>query len=115
MDLFSGVGAASALVKNATSLVQALKQPKVTDEAFSAILKAQMEAASSPEARDAKAAEASERFIRLRDADGDGLLRFEESGLERAVFDKIDRNGDGRLSKEEYQQALVGQSGGSAQ
>lgn len=113
MELLSGVGAAGALVRNATSFVLALKQPRVTDEAFSEILKSQVDAASSPEALRAKAAGASEQFMRLRDVDGDGVLRFEESGLERAVFDRIDRNGDGKVSKDEYQQALLGEQGGS--
>lgn len=112
MDLLSGVGAASALVKNAASLVRTIKQPKVTDEAFSDILKSQLNAAASPEAQLARAGEISERFVRLRDVDGDGQLRLDESGMEREVFERLDRNSDGRLSRDEYQQALLGASGG---
>ncbi len=112
MNLLSGVGAASALVKNAATLVQAIKQPKVTDEAFSEILKAQLQAASSPEAKQAKAAELSERFVRLHDVDGDGQLRLDESGMERAAFEKLDANRDGLVTREEYQNALLGASGG---
>lgn len=114
MDLLGGIGAANALMKNATSFVQALKQPRVTDEAFSEILRSQMEAASSPEAQRAKAAKISERFVQLRDADGDGALRFDESGLERAAFDRLDLNRDGRLTREEYQQGLLSGHGGRA-
>ncbi len=112
MNLLGGVGAASTLVRNATSFVQAIKQPKVTDEAFSEILKAQLEAASSPQAQRAKAAEISEHFVRLRDVDGDGQLRLDESGMERAVFEKLDANRDGLVSREEYQNALLGAKGG---
>lgn len=112
MGLLSGVGAASALVRNAASLVQAIKQPKVTDEAFSDILKAQLKAAASPEAKQAEAADISERFVRLRDVDGDGQLRLDESGMERATFEKLDANRDGLLSREEYQSALLGAQGG---
>jgi len=114
MELLSGVGAASALVRGATSLVQAMKQPKVTDEAFSDILKSQLKAASSPEAQRAKAAEISERFVRLRDVDGDGQLRLDESGMERAAFEKLDANRDGLISRDEYQSALLGEHGGKA-
>lgn len=113
MELLSGIGAANALMKNAASFVRALKEPKVTDEAFSEILKSRLEAASGPEAREAKAAELGRRFVQLRDTDGDGLLRFDESGLDRAAFDRLDLNGDGRLSAEEYQQALLNGPGGS--
>jgi len=88
-----------------------MKQPKVTDEAFSDILKSQLQAASSPEARHAKAAEASERFVRLRDVNGDGMLRLDESGMDRAVFERLDLDKDGQLSREEYQKALLGETG----
>ena len=111
MELLSGVGAASALVKNAAALVRTMKQPKVTDEAFSDILKSQLKAASSPEARHGRAAATSERFIRLHDVDGDGMLRLDESGMERAAFERLDLNGDGRLSRGEYQKALLGEQG----
>ncbi len=111
MNLLSGIGTASALVKNASDLVQAVKQPKVTDEAFSEILKAKLEASSSPEARKARVEEESARFMRQRDVDGDGSLRLAESGMERGVFERLDANRDGMLSREEYQKALIGQTG----
>lgn len=112
MELLNGIGAANALVNGAANLVRAMKQPKVTDEAFSEILKSQLEAASSPEARRANAAAQSERFVALRDVDGDGLLRFDESGFERSVFDRLDLNRDGQLSREEYAKGLLGETGG---
>lgn len=111
MSILSGVGAAGELLKGASSLVHALKQPKVTDEAFSEILKARLQEASSPENRKAQAAEESARFMRLRDVNGDGRLGFEESGMERAAFGRLDSNHDGLLTRDEYQQALLGASG----
>jgi hypothetical protein len=111
MNLLSGIGAASALIKNASDLVQAVKQPKVTDEAFSEILKAQLEASSSPEARKARAEEETARFMHQRDVDGDGSLRLSESGMERSVFERLDANRDGMLTSEEYKKALLGQTG----
>ena len=114
MNVLSGVGAVSELMKGASALVQAVKQPKVTDEAFSEILKSQLEASASPEARKSRAAEASARFMRLHDVDGDGQLRIQESGMERSAFDRLDGNRDGLLSREEYQQALLGQTGSVA-
>ncbi|MBX3177835.1 MAG: hypothetical protein KF886_10775 [Candidatus Hydrogenedentes bacterium] len=114
MEILGGIGAANALVRSAASLVRAVKQPRVTDEAFSDVFRKQMDAAMSPEARRAKAAEQSDRFIGLRDADGDGMLRLDESGLDRAAFERLDLNGDGLLSREEYQQALLGETGGAA-
>jgi hypothetical protein len=83
----------------------------VTDEAFSEILKAQLEASSSPEARKARAEEETARFMHQRDVDGDGSLRLSESGMERSVFERLDANRDGMLSSEEYKKALLGQTG----
>lgn len=111
MNILSGIGAVGELMKGASALVQAAKQPKVTDEAFSEILKAQLEASASPEARKARASEESARFIRLRDVDGDGQLGIQESGMERVAFERLDGNRDGLLSRDEYQQALMGQAG----
>lgn len=114
MNVLSGVGAVSELMKGASALVQAVKQPKVTDEAFSDILKSQIEASTSPDARKAQAVEESARFMRLRDVDGDGQLRIQESGMERSAFERLDSNRDGLLSREEYQQALMDQMGVTA-
>lgn len=111
MNLLSGVGAASSLLKNAADLVQAVKQPKVTDETFSEMLKARLQAEASPEARQARAGAESERFMRTHDVDGDGNLRLEESGMDKRVFERLDANRDGLLSREEYQQGLLGASG----
>lgn len=111
MNLLSGVGAAGELLKGASALVQAVKQPKVTDEAFSEILKSKIQSSSSPEARKARAVDESARFMKLRDVDGDGRLGLSESGMERSAFERLDGNRDGLLSREEYQQALLGTTG----
>lgn len=111
MNLLSGVGAASSLLQNAANLVRAVKEPKVTDETFSEIFKARLQAESTPEARQARAGTESERFMRTHDVDGDGSLRLEESGMDKRVFERLDANRDGLLSREEYQQGLLEASG----
>jgi hypothetical protein len=109
MDILAGLGAVSGLLQSTTSFVQALKQPRVTDEAFSEIFKAQLAADSSPEAQQAKALKISQHFVALRDVDGDGALRLDESGFTSARFATLDKDGDGNLSAAEIQANLAGQ------
>ena len=108
MELLSGIKAANGLLGGAAALVRSLKQPQLTDQAFSELFKAQLAAEASPEAQQAKALEASRSFIALRDMDGDQALRLDESGLSRAQFAALDRNGDGTLSLDEVQANLLG-------
>lgn len=108
MDIFSGLGAANGLLQSTAAFVNALKQPKLTDETFSELFKAQLASAASPEAREAQALEVSQRFVSLRDVDGNQALRFDESGLTAAQFAALDRNGDGQLSVAEVQANVLG-------
>jgi len=107
MDILTGIGAVNGLLQGTSSMVRALKQPKLTDEAFSEIFKAHYTAASSPETREAKALEMSQRFVALRDVNGDQMLRFDESGLSAAQFAALDRDGDGQLSTAEVHAAML--------
>lgn len=109
MDILTGLNAANGLLRNTASFVQALKQPKLTDEAFSELFKAQLSAEASPEAQQAKALEISRKFVNLRDVNGDAALRFDESGLTRAQFAALDQNNDGQVSVAEVQANLLGQ------
>lgn len=109
MDILSGLSAASGVLQQTASLVQSLKQPKLTDETFSELFKAQLAAEASPEAQSAKALEFSKQFIALRDVNGDQMLRFDESGLSSSQFAALDRDGDGQLSAAEVQADLMGE------
>lgn len=108
MDILTGLNAANGLLQSTASLVQGMKQPKLTDEAFSDLFKAQLAAEASPEAQQAKALEISRSFINLRDVNGDQALRFDESGLTKAQFAALDRDADGQLSVEEVQAGVLG-------
>lgn len=108
MNVLSGLGAVNGLLKSTASFVQALKQPRLSDEAFSDIFKAQLATAASPEAAAAKALEASQQFVGLRDLNGDRTLRLDESGLTKSQFAALDRDGDGQLSVAEIQAEMLG-------
>ena len=108
MDALSGLGAVNGLLQSTASFVQALKQPRVSDEAFSDMLKAQLTAANTPEAKEAKALDAGRRFVALHDVNGDQLLRLDESGLTAAQFAALDRDGDAQISAAEFQADLLG-------
>lgn len=108
MSLLQGLGAANNILQNATGLVRELKRPRIRQETFEQILIAQINAtqpednkAAFSERIDEKALILTERFIQLRDSQGNGKLTLEESGMERELFQKVDSNGDGVLSRDE--------------
>ena len=101
MNILHGIGAANALLRNATGLVRAIKAPRVDKEAFAAMLQKELGQTASPDAIRAKLTEASEQHVRLRDADADGLLTRNESGLNKNTFARLDADGDGFLSAAE--------------
>jgi Ca2+-binding EF-hand superfamily protein len=53
---------------------------------------------------------AAERFLSDKDADDDGEVDLEESGLSASVFNNIDSDADGSLTESELKTALSGQS-----
>lgn len=107
MNILAGAGAVSGLLQGTASVVQSLRQPKLTDETFSEIFKAQLASASGPDAREAKARDLSSNFVSLRDVDGDGSLRFDESGLTDVQFKALDADSNGRVSVDEVKANLM--------
>ncbi len=108
MSLIQGLGAANSLLQNATGLVRELKRPRIKQETFKQIIMDQLQAnrqennkTSQMERIDKKALVLSERFIQLRDTQGNGKLTLEESGMDRELFQKVDINADGTLSRDE--------------
>jgi len=108
MSLLSSANAIAGLLNGATDLVNAWKQPKLSNDDFSKVLDFQLEtarAANTPEAQrareTAKIAELSAKYVGLRDANQDGALTLNESGLEAKQFVAMDADGDGKLTSAE--------------
>ncbi|MBP8128046.1 MAG: hypothetical protein KA184_00585 [Candidatus Hydrogenedentes bacterium] len=103
MNILQSLNGAAAVLRGATGLVRELRRPKAADAAFAALLQAQLQRNDPAAAQ--RSAEAitkqSERFISLRDADRDGRLTLEESGLTQEAFAKLDIDGDGALTAAE--------------
>ncbi|MBI1319549.1 MAG: hypothetical protein GC168_11470 [Candidatus Hydrogenedens sp.] len=111
MSLLGSASGISGLLNSATGLVNALKQPRVSNQDFAALLQSRVAEAKqerTPEAQRARleqsVTELSAKYVGLRDADGDGLLKLEESGLDPKVFAAADADKDGRLSAQEIKQ-----------
>jgi len=108
MSLLSSANAIAGLLNGATELVNAWKQPKLSNEDFSKVLDFQLDtarAANTPEAlaarESAKIAELSAKYVGLRDANQDGALTLNESGLDAKHFVAMDADGDGKVTAAE--------------
>ena len=98
--------------------VRAVKAPRVSKQEFEGILRQELRHKLSPggvaqdEAAKTQRAEAfSERFIALRDVDGDAALDLNESGLDRKRFEGIDLDRNGKVTGAELQRAYLDQLG----
>ena len=111
MSLLGSASGIAGLMNSAASLVTALKQPRVSEQDFASLLQsriAEAKQAQTPEAQRARLeqslTELSAKYVGLRDADGDGALKLDESGLDARVFAAADADSDGRLSAAEIKQ-----------
>ncbi|MFP4502053.1 MAG: hypothetical protein ACLFTT_13710 [Candidatus Hydrogenedentota bacterium] len=106
MNVLEGAGAVGALFRGAAGLVREIKRPKLDDQQFATLLQAQLKnQESAPQGDSAgEILAVSNRFVTQRDANGDGLLSLEESGLDKETFARLDADNDGRLTPEEVAQ-----------
>lgn len=100
MNLFASASALGSVFQGAAGLVQALKQPKLSSTQFATLLNQKLEQQQgSAGVQQAKAADAlTQKFIALRDANGDAKLAKAESGLDLEKFELLDTDKDGYLS-----------------
>ncbi len=95
MELLSSVGAVSAVMKGASSIVKQLKGSKPQQSSFADLLQKDLAkiAVMGPQ-KDAKTR--SESYMRSRDVDANGSLSRAESGFGPDSFKKwdLDKSGD---------------------
>ena len=120
MDILTGLNAVNAVLRGTQGLVRELKKPTASDVAFAQILQQQLNAAGgSAGSGSGESMRAIERgvqqFITQRDTNGDGLLTKDESGLNSDFFQKLDQNGDGKLSLAEIRTEALARMSANAQ
>ncbi len=104
------IGAAGMALKGMTGLVRELRQSRAQKQAFRDMMRTEL-SKNEPKAAQRKQIEAASReFIRVRDANGDGALNSQESGLKQKQFNEIDTDRDGRMSLDEVRRYMAAQS-----
>ncbi len=115
MNLLSSIGALGGLAQGAANLVRELRRPQLKSEDFAALMQAELARNQQAPAQEAdpavRAAAFSAEFMAGRDVNADGRLSFSESGLSREVFEKLDADANGALSRDEVRQAYLAQLG----
>jgi hypothetical protein len=114
MDILSGIGAINALLRNTTGLVQSVRASKQKTD-FSHILRQvqQQDPAVMAQKKTQWVDHQVNRFIELHDANSDKRISQDESGLEAALFKRLDADGDGALSADELRNAYSQRAGGA--
>ena len=114
MNILTNLSAVGGLLNGAAGLVREFKQPKLSGDDFAKLLEIQLAQANSTQAAQEKREQRVEwvnamtqRFTEQRDANGDGMLTRDESGLAEEVFARFDVDGDGMLTLEELRKPLL--------
>ena len=113
MNLISGIGALGGLAQGAANLVKELRRPRLKSEDFAALVQAEVAKTRQQTAREAEPAaradQFSAQFMTHRDVNADGVVNFKESGLARDMFDRLDTDGNGALSRAEVRHGYLDQ------
>lgn len=114
MDLLA-ISAAGMALRETAHLVREFRQSKAAKREFESALTKALETNHTSTAKTGKTEKQrlglqSAEFMRKRDVDGNGLLSRAESGLEKDVFERLDANTDGQLSKDELTAYFKAQS-----
>ena len=114
MSILMNLGALSGVMNGAASVIRELKRPRVSGDDFAKILEAQLTQARSGEAakaqRERRVAwvnQTTQRFVTVRDANGDSMLSRDESGLDQNVFAQFDVDKDGKLTLDELRKPML--------
>ncbi len=114
MGLLTSIGAVDAVLRGATGLVHELRKPK--QSSFQPVLQQQIQESTNgldknatPAQIEQRAMELGARYMRARDANGDGVLSAAESGMNAQAFSRYDADKDGRLSMDELRPPFANQ------
>ncbi len=105
MELMSGIGAVSAAIQGASSLVRELKRPKEEQQDFAKIL--QQDLARNRVTPAQVAEKRSADYMRTYDIDGNGMLSQAESGFRPNMFNRLDMDQSGGLNVSELRGAFL--------
>ncbi|HPO13201.1 MAG TPA: hypothetical protein PLI09_07130 [Candidatus Hydrogenedentes bacterium] len=104
MDLLA-ISAAGLAIRETAKLISEFRQSRTVKRQFESALAKALENSTST-GKTAKTSKQrydlqSSEFIRLRDVNGNGMLSRAESGFDKTIFNRVDSNSDGQLSRDE--------------